>query len=81
MPGKIYRNQLIDNTNFKVCKNQRIYNHKVFKGRQTRKVINGLVYAFKLHLVCNEKGELLSFYLTKGNVDDRDPKHIKKITQ
>ncbi len=34
----------------------------------------------QLHLVYNEKGELLSFYLTKGNVDDRNPKHIKKMT-
>ncbi|MCK9563872.1 MAG: hypothetical protein M0R02_14265 [Bacteroidales bacterium] len=22
----------------------------------------------------------MSFYLTKGNVDDRNPKHIKKMT-
>lgn len=28
-----------------------------------------------------KKGQLLSFYLTKGNVDDRNPKHIKKMTQ
>ena len=32
----------------------------------------GWFYGFKLHLVCNEKGELLSFMLTPGNVDDRD---------
>jgi len=41
----------------------------------------GWFYGFKLHLVCNEKGELPSFYLTKGNVDDRNPKHIKKLTE
>ena len=33
----------------------------------------GWFYGFKLHLVCNEKGELLSFMLTPGNVDDREP--------
>ena len=33
----------------------------------------GWFYGFKLHLVCNERGELLSFMLTPGNVDDRDP--------
>ncbi len=43
--------------------------------------VTGWFYGFKLHLVCNEKGELLSFYLTKGNVDDRNPKHIKKMTE
>lgn len=41
----------------------------------------GWFYGFKLHLVWNEKGELLAFYLTKGNVDDRNPKHIKKLTE
>nr|WP_294201884.1 transposase [uncultured Chryseobacterium sp.] len=27
------------------------------------------------------KGELLSFYLPKGNVGDQNPKHIKKMTE
>ena len=26
----------------------------------------------KLHLICNERGELLNFMLTKANVDDRN---------
>lgn len=72
----------MDSTTLKVCKNQRIHNHKVFKGIAERgKSSMGWFYGFKLHLVCNEKGELLSFYLTKGNVDDRNPKHIKKLTE
>lgn len=41
----------------------------------------GWFFGFKLHLVCNEKGELLSFYLTQGNVDDRNPKHIRKLAE
>jgi len=28
-------------------------------------------YGFKLHLVINETGEILPFYLSPGNVDDR----------
>lgn len=72
----------MDSTTLKVCKNQRIPNHKVFKGVAARgKSSMGWFYGFKLHLVCNEKGELLSFYLTKGNVDDRNPKHIKSLTK
>jgi len=72
----------MDSTTMKVCKNQRIHNHKVFKGLAERgRSSMGWFYGFKLHLVCNEKGELLSFYLTKGNVDDRNPKHIKKLTE
>lgn len=32
-----------------------------------------LFYGFKLHLVINHKGEIMTFCLTKGNVDDRVP--------
>lgn len=72
----------MDSTTLKVCRNQGIHNHKVFKGLAERgKSSMDWFYGFKLHLVCNEKGELLSFYLTKGNVDNRNPKHIKKMTE
>jgi hypothetical protein len=40
----------------------------------------GWFYGFKLHLVCNDRGELLSFFLTPANVDDRDPKTLKTLT-
>jgi len=30
-------------------------------------------FGFKLHLVVNERGELLNVILTTGNVDDRKP--------
>ena len=33
----------------------------------------GWFYGFKLHLVVNERGEILSFQLTPGNIDDRKP--------
>jgi len=36
-----------------------------------------MVYGFKLHLVINEKGEILSFDLIAENVDDR--KALKKM--
>lgn len=80
--GKCTGISFMDSTTIKVCKNQRIHNHKVFRSLAHRgKSSMGWFYGFKLHLICNEKGELLSFYLTKGNVDDRNPKHIKKLTQ
>lgn len=37
----------------------------------------GWVYGVKLHLICNEKSELLNFMLTPGNVVDRDPLNNK----
>src|SRR5262249_59199482 len=33
----------------------------------------GWFYGFKLHLVVNDRGEVLAFCLTPGNVDDRRP--------
>ena len=33
----------------------------------------GWFYGFKLHLICNDKGDIMSFSISKGNVDDRIP--------
>jgi len=33
----------------------------------------GYFYGFKLHLIINDKGEILNFTITQANVDDRDP--------
>jgi hypothetical protein len=80
--GKCTGISFIDSTTIKVCRNQRIHSHKTFKGLAARGYSSmGWFYGFKLHLVCNERGELLSFYLTKGNVDDRNPKHIKSLCE
>jgi len=64
----------IDSTPLAVCHNRRIERHKVFKGLAQRgKTSMGWFYGFKLHLVVNDRGELLSFHVTPGNVDDRKP--------
>ncbi len=31
----------------------------------------GWFFGFKLHLIINDKGEILNFMFTPGNVDDR----------
>jgi hypothetical protein len=62
----------IDATSLKVCHNLRIPSHKVFRGSAERdKSSTGWYYGFKLHLAINERGEILGFYLTAANVDDR----------
>lgn len=33
----------------------------------------GRFFGFKLHLIINDKGEILDFMLPQGNVDDREP--------
>ena len=64
----------IDSTTLKVCRNQRIHRHKVFdKIAKRGKSSMGWFFGFKLHLVINHKGEVMSFCLTPGNVDDRKP--------
>jgi hypothetical protein len=46
----------------------------VFKGiAQRGKTSMGWFYGFKLHIICNEKGEILNFVFTTGNGDDRAP--------
>lgn len=64
----------IDSTPIRVCHNRRINRHKVFSGLAARgKTTMGWFFGFKLHLVVNDCGEILSFQLTPGNIDDRAP--------
>jgi len=64
----------VDSTPIRVCKNKRISRNKVFKGiATTGKSTMGWFYGFKLHLIINDKGELLNFVITQANVDDRTP--------
>ena len=64
----------IDSTPIRVCKNKRIKRHKVFNGlAQIGKSTMGYFFGFKLHIVINDKGELLNFVITPGNTDDRAP--------
>ena len=64
----------MDSTCLKVCHNRRINQHKVFKNIAARgKTSVDWFFGLKLHLVINDKGELLNFQVTPGNVDDRKP--------
>lgn len=64
----------IDSTPIRVCKNKRIKRNKVFAGlAQLGKSTMGYFFGFKLHIVINERGELLNFVITPGNTDDREP--------
>jgi Transposase DDE domain len=61
----------VDSTVLKVCNNRRIHSHKVFKGIANRGHSSvGYFFGFKLHLVINDKGELLNYVLTKANKHD-----------
>lgn len=72
----------IDSTHMKVCHNRRIHQHKTFAAFAQRGFCSiGWFYGFKLHLIINDKGELLAFYLTKGNVDDRNIRVMQSMTK
>ncbi|RNL67031.1 IS982 family transposase [Sinomicrobium pectinilyticum] len=72
----------IDSTTVKVCHIKREKQHQVMKGLATKgKSTMGWFFGFKLHLIINDKGEILSFYLTKAHVDDRDMKVIASLTE
>jgi hypothetical protein len=72
----------IDSTILRVCHNKRIKRNKVFKGvAEVGKSTMGWFFGFKLHIIINDKGEILSFYLSKGNTDDRDIKTITQMTK
>lgn len=72
--GKCTGISFVDSTKLVVCHNKRIHNHKVFKDQAKRgKTSTGWFFGFKLHLVFNDEGEIISLAITKGNVDDRVP--------
>ncbi len=80
--GKSTGISFVDSTPLRSCHNRRIHQHKTFKGVAERDQCSiGWFFGFKLHLIINDKGEILSFYLTKGNVDDRNFKVMKSMTE
>ena len=69
--GKVTGIAFIDATSIAVCHNKRIRRNRVFRGFAKRgKTTAGWFYGFKLHLVVNENGEIVSFLITPGNVGD-----------
>ena len=70
----------VDSTRVRVCDNRRISSHRVFADvAECSKTSMGWFYGFKLHLVINDKGEVLDVALTPGNTDDRKP--LRKFTE
>ncbi len=71
----------VDSTCIPVIHNKRRFSMKVFKDIAAKgKSTMGWYVGFKLHLLCNEKGELINFVLTRANVDDRNEAVIDTLT-
>ena len=72
----------IDSTCIPACHNKRIKRNRVFHDYATvGKSTMGWYFGFKLHLICNERGEILNFMFTKANVDDRNENVFNRLTE
>ncbi len=82
LPGTCTGIAYVDSTPLRVCKHQRILIHNTFKGiAQRGKCPMGWFFGFKLHLIINDKGEILNFMFTPGNVDDREPLYSESFIE
>ncbi|HCC70224.1 MAG TPA: IS982 family transposase [Bacteroidales bacterium] len=72
--GKCTGISFVDSTPLRACHIKREHSHKVLKGLATKGHCSiGWFFGLKMHFIINDKGEILDFVLTPGNVDDRDP--------
>jgi hypothetical protein len=64
----------LDSTPLRACHIKRERSHKTLKSLASKGQCSiGWFFGFKLHIIINEKGEIIDFILTSGNVDDRQP--------
>jgi hypothetical protein len=72
----------IDSTVLRVCNKKKIKSNKIFKGMaKVGKSTIGWFFWFKLYLIFNDKGEILSFYLSQCNTSDSNAKIITRMTK
>ena len=72
--GEIPGIAFVDSTALSMCGNKRIRRNRVFQGQaKMSRTMIGWIFGFKVHLIINDRGELLSIRVTQGNVDDRSP--------
>jgi hypothetical protein len=72
--GEITGISFIDSTSIPVCHPKRAKRNKVFGDLSGwGKSSVAWYFGFKLHIIINERGELLAFQVTPGNTDDRVP--------
>lgn len=78
-----WRKKFIDATPIAVCNNKRIFDHRVCKWFSERgKSTMWWFFGFKVHIVVDDFGNLLSFCITPWNCDDRKvvKKMVRKLT-
>jgi hypothetical protein len=72
----------LDSTKLPVCFITRAHCHKVFRGWASKgKTSTGWFFGLKLHLIINNWGELVNFYLSTGSKADNDALILFRMTQ
>lgn len=71
----------IDSTRIEVCRDNRISSHKVFESlAKIGKSSNDKWFlGFKLHVITNDKREIINILITQGNIDDRE--HVEDLSK
>lgn len=70
----VWEISFIDSTPLRCCHIKREKQHRTFKVMATKEQCSiGWFFGLKLHLIINDKDEILDFMLTQGNVDDMEP--------
>lgn len=73
---------IIDSTPLRACHFKRNKQNKTMKHfAKIGKSTMGWFFGFKLHLVINDKGEIIDYKITPGNTDDREPLKDKSFTK
>ena len=72
----------LDSTKLPVCFITRAHSHKVFLGAAAKgKTSTGWFFGLKLHLIINNLGELVHFYLSCGSKSDSDALILFQMTK
>lgn len=71
---------IIDSKRLEVCHLKREHSHRVFSASARKgKSSTGWFYGFKLHLLINDRGEIVNWTITAGNVADNNPALLQKL--
>lgn len=72
----------IDSAPWRVCNHKRAHQHKVMRGfADWGKTSVGWFFGLKYHLITNQNGELMKFYVSSGNISDANAKVLHLLTK
>ena len=80
--GKCTGVSFVDSFPLSVCHKKRSSSNKTFKNIAKKgKTSMGWFFGFKVHMIINHNGEIISFCITQGNIHDSNAEVIDKLTK